>query len=160
MTKLPLIAIGFTALFFAAAFVVARISQAASPQPGPKDRLRPCPDSPNCVSSENNTVAPIPLEGQNSQDAWKQLQQIISRQGGHLQEVQPTYLWATYKTPVFGFVDDVEARLDSDARVIHLRSASRVGYYDFNTNRKRLLQLKSAMQHALTNSAQMDTGHE
>jgi len=35
----------------------------------------------------------------------------------------------------------VEFVLDDSARVIHFRSASRTGYYDFGVNRKRMQEI-------------------
>ena len=43
-----------------------------------------------------------------------------------------------------GFVDDVEARLDEGAGVIHLRSASRGGYSDRGVNGQRVAAIRAA----------------
>ena len=51
---------------------------------------------------------------------------------------------AIAKLPVFRFVDDLELRIDTDQKRIHLRSASRVGRSDFGVNRKRLERLKNS----------------
>jgi uncharacterized protein (DUF1499 family) len=51
------------------------------------------------------------------------------------------YLAATFRTPLLGFIDDLEARLDREAGVIQLRSASRVGHSDLGANRKRIERL-------------------
>ncbi len=53
------------------------------------------------------------------------------------------------------FVDDLEARLDIDAGLIHMRSASRTGYYDFNVNRKRVEQIRKKMNVYLRSAADM-----
>jgi len=42
---------------------------------------------------------------------------------------------------VWRFVDDVEFYLDETARVVHFRSASRMGYYDFGMNRRRMKEI-------------------
>ena len=44
---------------------------------------------------------------------------------------------------MFRFVDDLECRLDAENRVIHVRSASRVGYSDLGVNRKRVERLRA-----------------
>jgi uncharacterized protein (DUF1499 family) len=41
-----------------------------------------------------------------------------------------------------GFVDDGEFALERQARVIHVRSASRVGYSDLGKNRGRVEELR------------------
>lgn len=43
-----------------------------------------------------------------------------------------------------GFVDDVEFRIDEAAGVIHVRSASRKGYWDFGVNRRRVEAIREA----------------
>ena len=41
------------------------------------------------------------------------------------------------------FVDDAEFLLDRSNRMIHVRSASRLGYSDLGTNRRRIEELRS-----------------
>jgi len=45
---------------------------------------------------------------------------------------------------LFGFVDDLEIRIDAEVSVIHLRSASRVGKSDLGANRKRVEMIKKS----------------
>ncbi|MDI9554865.1 MAG: DUF1499 domain-containing protein, partial [Pseudomonadota bacterium] len=42
----------------------------------------------------------------------------------------------------FRFVDDVEFLFDDAAKLIHVRSASRVGVYDFEVNRNRVEDIR------------------
>jgi len=143
--KLLLLSVAIAVFFIISALALAKASQAAEALTQ-ADALPECPSSPNCISSENNAIAPIAIGNNQSEHLWRLLQQAISQQGGQLVEVRPDYLAATFKTSVFGFVDDVTARMDLTRNVIHLRSASRVGYYDFGVNRKRLLKLKLRLQ--------------
>jgi uncharacterized protein (DUF1499 family) len=53
------------------------------------------------------------------------------------------YIHAEFTSAFFRFVDDVEFYFDSEAKIIHMRSASRIGYSDFGVNRKRLEKLRS-----------------
>ena len=55
-----------------------------------------------------------------------------------LVEARERYLHAVFTTRMLRFRDDVEFLFDPEARVIHFRSASRVGYRDFGTNRRRM----------------------
>lgn len=107
--------------------------------------LSPCPDSPNCVLSENVDSAayiqPLLFDGA-PDEAWQCLQQALQSIGGNIETVEDNYLWATFRSTVFRFVDDLECRLDSERKMIHLRSASRVGYSDFGVNRKRVEKLR------------------
>lgn len=51
------------------------------------------------------------------------------------------YLRATFTTKWMRYTDDVELRLDEGAGVIHIRSASRVGYGDMGVNRARAAEI-------------------
>ncbi len=58
------------------------------------------------------------------------------------------YLLVEFRSRL-GFVDDVEFVLASD--VVHIRSASRIGYGDHGVNRKRIESLRQSLQNASTN---------
>ncbi|NOR70380.1 MAG: DUF1499 domain-containing protein [Methylomarinum sp.] len=143
MTYKPNISAAFICIFF----LSFNPSQASEYTSGLiEGKLRKCPDSPNCVSSEALMIAPIKLPDTEPELAWSLLQQVINEQGGEIQEKSADYLLATFTSAIFGFSDDVEARIDLKSKVIHLRSASRVGYYDFGTNRRRLQEIIKIMQ--------------
>lgn len=112
-------------------------------------RLRPCPNSRNCVCSERAEssafIASLPFKGA-ADSSWERAKAGIKATGGVIQRQEPAYLWATYTTTIFRFVDDVELRLDGEQGVIHLRSASRVGYSDLGLNRKRMEALRAYYQ--------------
>ena len=55
------------------------------------------------------------------------------------------YLHAVCRTRL-GFADDIECRLCPTGRVIHVRSASRIGIYDFGVNRRRVEALRRRLQ--------------
>ncbi len=104
--------------------------------------LRPCPDSPNCVCSQDESRAhfinPIPYTGSEEQ-ARKQLFEILSRKRGcRIVRQEGNYLHAEFRSLCFRFVDDVEFLIDSGQNVLHVRSASRVGHYDLGANRQRI----------------------
>lgn len=62
---------------------------------------------------------------------------------------EPLYLHAVFKTRWLRFRDDFEARLDPAARVIHVRSASRLGHSDLGANRARVNKLHAAFDDSL-----------
>jgi uncharacterized protein (DUF1499 family) len=110
-------------------------------------RLGPCPDKPNCVSSEQpqdnaHYVEPLDLTDMDVAASMQSLREIIIAQGGIVKTASSTYIAATFSSSLFGFVDDVEIRADATAGVIHLRSASRVGTSDLGANRKRVNLIK------------------
>ncbi len=108
-------------------------------------KLRSCPSSPNCVSSESDSpasrVEPLAFEG-DAKVAWTALAATIKQMDGSIQESRDYYLWATFTTKVFRFKDDLECRLDADNQVIHVRSGSRVGHSDLGVNRRRIETLR------------------
>lgn len=53
-----------------------------------------------------------------------------------------SYLRAKCTTRIFRFIDDLELLTDTDDEVIHVRSASRVGTWDFGVNRRRVESLR------------------
>jgi len=57
-----------------------------------------------------------------------------------------TYIHAEFTSAVFRFVDDVEFQIDPDTRLVHFRSASRVGRSDLGVNRERMEALRAAFE--------------
>jgi uncharacterized protein (DUF1499 family) len=118
---------------------------------GPRDgRLADCPALPNCVCSQagdaDHAVAPIRLE-ENPEDAWRRLRQVLARwPRTRVVSETESYLHAECTSFLFRFVDDVEFLLDREARVLHVRSASRVGRSDLGVNRRRVEAIRQAFQ--------------
>jgi uncharacterized protein (DUF1499 family) len=116
---------------------------------GVKDgKLAPCPNSPNCVSSQAPTsdqehaIAAIAYKSSPTQ-AMANLKGII--QGMERTKVvneTNDYLYAEFTSALMGFVDDVEFYLDQPAGVIQVRSASRLGKSDLGVNRKRVDEIR------------------
>jgi len=137
-----------------ALLVMGRISKGGQ-APGLVDsRLTRCPDTPNCVCSEYredsvNFFQALELGEQSAKSGKARIVAIITESGGVIASAQTDYVAATFTSPLFGFVDDLEIRIDTDAGLIHLRSASRVGHDDFGANRNRveLIQLRYIQSH-------------
>lgn len=109
--------------------------------------LAACPDSPNCVSSqagdEPHRIAPLAFAG-DPEAAWERLRELLStRPDATVVGAGPGYLRVEFRTRL-GFVDDGEFALDREAAVIHVRSASRLGYSDLGKNRARLEEVRGA----------------
>ena len=117
-------------------------------------RLSPCPPSPNCVSSEpgadaTHRVDPLHFT-ETPEQAWLRLKQAIEALGGKVVEEKPGYLRAEFTSRIFRFVDDLECRLQPQDRLIHLRSASRVGHSDLGVNRARVQNLQELLSALLS----------
>ncbi len=120
-------------------------------------KLASCPASPNCVSSMTEDVAhfvePFVYQGEREK-AFTILRDIVSQsQRAKIQEERDNYIWAEFRSQIMGFVDDVEFFLPADRPVIHVRSASRVGYSDLGVNRKRIEELRKRFQEQIENQA-------
>jgi uncharacterized protein (DUF1499 family) len=48
------------------------------------------------------------------------------------------YVKVEFRSAIFSFVDDVEFEFDDAEKLIHFRSASRTGHYDFGVNRRKM----------------------
>ena len=112
-----------------------------------EERFAPCPESPNCVSSyaddEVHGIDPLPLP---EQDPIGRLVTVVGAMPRtEIVTREEDYLHATFTSMVLRFVDDVEFRVDRDAGVIHVRSASRVGYGDMNVNRSRVESIREKL---------------
>lgn len=108
-------------------------------------RLRPCPGTPNCVSSEvgEADVEPFTFTG-DADAAFESLVafleaeprvEVLARSGDHVHAVA--------KTALLRFADDLELRLDRERGVIHVRSASRIGISDLGANRARVESIRA-----------------
>ncbi|EKQ67647.1 hypothetical protein OsccyDRAFT_3929 [Leptolyngbyaceae cyanobacterium JSC-12] len=118
---------------------------------GVKDgRLSPCPNSPNCVCSYDtdvvHAIAPLSFNGEASEAIAKLKQVIQSIERTTIVTESSDYLYAEFKSKLMGFVDDVEFYLDSAAKVIHVRSASRLGKSDLGVNRNRIELIREKLK--------------
>lgn len=107
-------------------------------------KLAPCPETPNCVVSESGADAKHAVDLLPGTD-WRRLRTAVAQAGGVVVQDNGRYLHAVFTSSLFRFVDDVEARLDDAAGVIHIRSASRVGRSDFGVNRQRVAKIRRLM---------------
>lgn len=120
---------------------------------GLKDgRAAPCPDTPNCVSSEEEgkpSYMPPLTFSVAPEAAWAAARKALAETDGTIRKEEGDYLSATYTSFLFRFVDDVELRMDRAKRVIHIRSASRLGKWDFGVNRRRVEKIRAAFERYL-----------
>lgn len=119
--------------------------------------LAPCPSSPNCVSSlsKNPRSAIKPLFFSSSiADAQKSIRELIQTMPrARIIHDELGHIHAEFSSRLFKFVDDVEFVLDAETQRIDYRSASRIGYYDFGANRRRL----ETIRNRLTRSDEIST---
>ena len=106
------------------------------------ESLKPCPDSPNCVSSlatsDEHRIAPMSYGGDRATARLRLLAVLSQLDKAEIVEDTELYLRVTVTSAVLRFVDDVTFFFDDEKELIQMRSASRSGYYDFGANRRRL----------------------
>jgi uncharacterized protein (DUF1499 family) len=111
--------------------------------------LKKCPSSPNCVSTmttqEKKKMPPIPYKGEVKQVIQEIIKVVMARPRTKKVNEQGNYVAFTFKSKVFRFVDDVEFLIDTEASVVHFRSASRLGYSDGGVNRSRMQELSDEL---------------
>jgi len=115
-------------------------------------RISDCPASPNCVSSlardRDHYVNPFPMDIA-PDAAWEALKRALAAEPGIRiaeEDKERGYLRAEATSRIFRFVDDVAFQLVAEERLIHVRSASRVGYWDLGVNRRRVERLREALR--------------
>ncbi len=109
----------------------------------------PCPAAPNCVSSDaqdpRHAIAPFILKSA-AKDSWPRIRaEILALPRTTLVVDDPTYLHVECRS-LLGFTDDLEIQLRPDENLLAVRSASRIGYYDFGVNRRRIETLRRLLQ--------------
>lgn len=113
-------------------------------------RLRPCPPSPNCVSTEatdeGHAIALFHYRKSRpeAKEALKQIVHSLSR--AKLVKEDESYLHYEVTSLLLRFVDDVEFLFDDETKTIHFRSASRTGYGDLGVNRRRMEEIRSLVE--------------
>jgi len=124
-------------------------------EPGLREgKLKPPSRTQNSVSSQASlwpdgeyaveyaTIEPLAFT-QDSALAMNRLRDVLAGWPGALIiENTPEYVSVQFETRWLRFVDDAEFLLDPAARVIHVRSASRLGRKDLGANRARIEALR------------------
>jgi uncharacterized protein (DUF1499 family) len=109
--------------------------------------LKPCPNSPNCVSTlserDRHKMDPIPYTGSLKEAKGKLILLLRGMREANVINEREDYIHATFTSRFLRFVDDVELWLDDAAKLIHFRSGSRTGYYDFGVNRRRMSVIRT-----------------
>jgi uncharacterized protein (DUF1499 family) len=112
--------------------------------------LSSCPESPNCVVSQNgdatHAIAPISYNTDlaTARETLLKVLSVVPRTT--IIQQTDNYIQAEAKSRIFGFVDDVEFYFPENEPVIQMRSASRLGESDLGVNRRRLEQIRLALK--------------
>ena len=88
-------------------------------------------------------MEPIPYDGSPAEAIQRITSIIEAEPRTKIVTQRPDYIHAEFTSALFRFVDDVEFLFDAEKKVIHFRSASRVGYSDLGANRRRMEEIRS-----------------
>jgi uncharacterized protein (DUF1499 family) len=109
-----------------------------------------CPDSPNCVSSlaknPKHRIEPFKLK-KDYRTGWKMVQKTVkSLPRTKIISADNSDIHAECRSMIFRFADDLMLHLISSSGIVHLRSASRIGYSDLGVNRRRVESLRKKLR--------------
>jgi uncharacterized protein (DUF1499 family) len=134
--------------------LITACSGSPPPNLGVRDgQLSPCPSKPNCVSSQSadadHFVAPLsfPVRAEVAQRAL--LEVLPQMEGARVVTNEAFYTRAEFTSKTMKYVDDVEFVVDPLSNIIHMRSASRLGYSDMGVNRRRVEEIRARLAKAL-----------
>ena len=109
-------------------------------------RLKPAPRSPNAVSSQaddvGHAIAPLTYRTTAAQARQALVKIIEATPRTRIVTQSADYVYAEYESALLGFVDDVELYFEPGKKLVHVRSASRLGSSDFGVNRARIEDIR------------------
>ena len=112
--------------------------------------LSSCPSSPNCVVSQDgdqeHTIDPITYKSDRNQAKETLLKVLSVVPRTEVVDQTDDYIHTESTSRIFKFVDDAEFYFPEGQNIIHVRSASRVGESDLGVNRRRIEQIRLAME--------------
>lgn len=118
-------------------------------QVGVDNTLPPCPNSPNCVSTEatrdSQRVPTVPFTDAPAAALSRAKAALLAESRTTITLEREGYLHAECRSLVFRFVDDVDLVVDPVARVYRFRSASRLGRSDLGVNRQRIARISARL---------------
>lgn len=137
-------------VFTAAALLLCAACAGTPPPTGAGTDFKPCPGTPNCVSSRDSDpvhrLDPLPLRGAAADGLAALRQVVLALPRSRIAAAGPGFLRVEFRSMIFRFVDDAEFVADESAGVIHVRSAARVGRSDLGVNRRRVEQIRERLK--------------
>lgn len=119
--------------------------------------LETCPDKPNCAITikeftkrDSQYIEPLKINSSDLTAVKKTLITLLKADSKfEIQKQDEKYIKTTFTSSLFKFVDDVEFILMQNEGqnhvLLHARSASQTGYYDFDANKKRIKSIFKQM---------------
>jgi len=127
--------------------VVVLVGCTSSPnKPATTKELPGCGWLPNCVNTQvgRGVQSSEPIRADAEQ--WQKLKLwIAGQEDWQINIDDDNFIQAVVKTPVMRFRDDVQLLFLPDARLIQVRSSSRLGISDLGTNARRVETLRDQL---------------
>ena len=109
-------------------------------------QLAECPSRPNCVCSQSGlparVVDPLPVPTAMNDPIGHLVTLLLAWPRVRVVFQDHEYVHLEFRTAWLRFVDDVEFYWDREAALLHVRSASRLGYSDLGVNRRRVERIR------------------
>ena len=116
-------------------------------------RLLPCPDTPNCVNSFDDTT-PLNYSG-DRKTAYKAMQSLLQEwPRTEVVRSEENYIHVEFRSRVFSFIDDGEFYFPPEEGIIHYRSAARIGRSDFGVNASRAIEIGKQLEASLSKGSE------
>lgn len=115
-------------------------------------RLEPCPNLPNCVSSQASMhdvlhrIEPLRFSTDRATLMSAVLASIRRMPGLRVLERDDEYVHALARSTILRLPSDVELLADMGAGLLHVRASSRYGRSDLGANRRRAEELLEAVE--------------
>lgn len=108
--------------------------------------LAPMPSSPNAVSTqtddEDKKVEPFEFKG-DLENSKKVIIDVLDKiDKVKIVKNEEDYIYSVFETKTMKYKDDVEFYFDKENKLIHFRSASRIGYSDMGLNKERYEKIR------------------
>ena len=116
---------------------------------GIQSPFEPCPDTPNCVIYASE----FDLTDDRLFEITRLAVESMNPHKIHVNS-QSHQIDAVFRIPVFGFKDDVTIFTEpagESKSMLHIKSASRVGYSDLGVNRRRIKRIINGIQQNINN---------
>jgi uncharacterized protein (DUF1499 family) len=118
-------------------------------------RLEPCPNLPNCVSSQASPhdalhhIEPLRFASDRATVMAAVLVAVRRVPGLRVLERDDEYVHAIARSTVLRLPSDVELLADQRTGLLHVRASSRYGRSDLGANRRRATELLAAVEDVL-----------
>ncbi|BDA78294.1 hypothetical protein LPTSP3_g12240 [Leptospira kobayashii] len=114
-------------------------------------KLITCPETPNCISSFSDTKdtehfrSPVTYKKPLPEAFAALKKKINDYERTNIIKEDGNYLYVEFTSLIMRYVDDVEFYFDEKNKLLHFRSASRLGKSDLGVNRKRIERILTGL---------------